>query len=83
MATWKLPWRSKLLSVNLTLRTDYRQAEPANLLLMGAPDLLAEVAAPRVAEYRRLAASHRRSVACGSLLVAKGLWNAMDRQLMP
>ena len=34
-------------------RTDYRQADPSNLLLMGAPDLLAEVAAPRVAEYRR------------------------------
>lgn len=37
----------------LLKETDYRQADPSNLLLMGAPDLLAEVAAPRVAEYRR------------------------------
>eukprot|EP00438_Fugacium_kawagutii_P007072 Skav227765 [mRNA] locus=scaffold1653:340048:347645:- [translate_table: standard] len=37
----------------LLKETDYRQADPSNLLLMGAPDLLAEVAAPRVAEYRQ------------------------------
>jgi len=37
----------------LLKETDYRQADRSNLLLMGAPDLLAEVAAPRVAEYRR------------------------------
>ncbi|CAE7775100.1 CYP97B2 [Symbiodinium pilosum] len=34
-------------------RTEYRQANLANLLLMGAPDALVDLAAPSVAEYRQ------------------------------
>ena len=50
---WILPFHHPVFHLFFCLlRTDYRQADPSNLLLMGAPDLLAEVAAPRVAEYR-------------------------------
>ena len=35
-------------------RTEYRQANLANLLLMGAPDALVDLAAPSVSEYRLL-----------------------------
>ena len=37
-----------------SVRTEYRQANLANLLFMGAPDTLVDVAAPSVAEYRSL-----------------------------
>jgi len=59
----------------LLKETDYRQADPTNLLLMGAPDLLAEVAAPRVAEYRR-------SMKKINEVLNEAIGNALDEQFL-